>query len=137
MGDLGPQLAPVGEKTLPAKCKASSLAYCPSMDLIALATDDDELRVYRLNGQRVFGGSFKGDPYLGEDEADGEVRAVVWKGNGKYRWRLWQMRDSMETLYGDCNGSSLQLLLCMTDRGIRASACGRLRRWISSDPQCV
>ncbi|KAI2791078.1 hypothetical protein POX_c03933 [Penicillium oxalicum] len=83
MGDLGPQLAPVGEKTLPAKCKASTLAYCPSMDLIALATDDDELRVYRLNGQRVFGGSFKGDPYLGEDEADGEVRAVVWKGNGR------------------------------------------------------
>jgi hypothetical protein len=77
-----PQLTTVGEKSLPAKCKPSTLAYCPSMDLIALATEDDELRVFRLNGQRVFGGSFKGDPHLGEDEADGEVRALAWKGNG-------------------------------------------------------
>lgn len=50
-----PQLTPVGEKSLPAKCKPSTLAYCPSMDLIALATEDEELRVFRLNGQRVFG----------------------------------------------------------------------------------
>lgn len=53
------------------------------MDLIALATDDEELRVFRLNGQKVFGGSFGGDPYLGEDEEDGEVRALAWKGNGE------------------------------------------------------
>lgn len=80
----GPQLTPVGEKSLPAKCKLGSLAYCPSMDLIALATEDDELRVFRLNGQRVFGGSFGGDPYLGEDEEDGEIRVLTWKGNGKF-----------------------------------------------------
>jgi hypothetical protein len=34
------------------------------------------------NGQRVFGGSFGGDPYLGEDEEDGEIRGMAWKGNG-------------------------------------------------------
>lgn len=85
MAEEGPQLTPVGEKSLPAKCKPSTLAYCPTMDLIALATEDEELRVFRLNGQRVFGGSFGGDPYLGEDEEDGEVRAVAWKGNGEYR----------------------------------------------------
>jgi anaphase-promoting complex subunit 4 len=79
-----PQLTPVGEKTLPAKCKLSALAYCPSMDLIALATEDDELRVFRLNGQKVFGGSFGGDSYPGEDEEDGEVRALAWKGNGMF-----------------------------------------------------
>ena len=80
--EYSPQLTTVGEKSLPAKCKPSTLAYCPSMDLIALATEDDELRVFRLNGQRVFGGSFKGDPHLGEDGADEEVRALAWKGNG-------------------------------------------------------
>lgn len=80
----GPQLTPVGEKSLPAKCKPDALAYCPSMDLIALATENDELRVFRLNGQRVLGGSFKGDPYLGEREEDGEIRALVWKGNGEF-----------------------------------------------------
>ncbi|EAW07261.1 putative anaphase-promoting complex component Cut20/Apc4 [Aspergillus clavatus NRRL 1] len=77
-----PQLTPVGEKLLPAKCKADTLTYCPTMDLIALTTEDEELHVFRLNGQRVFGGSFKGDPYLGEDEADGEIRALKWKDNG-------------------------------------------------------
>ena len=81
-----PQLTPVGEKTLPAKCKAQTVAYCPTMDLIALATEDEELRVFRLNGQRVLGGSFGGDPYLGEDEEDGEIRGMAWKGNGE--WEL-------------------------------------------------
>ncbi|KAJ5819217.1 Anaphase-promoting complex subunit 4 [Penicillium riverlandense] len=83
MAEHGPQLPPVGEKSLPAKCKPRALAYCPTMDLIALATEDEELRIFRLNGQRVFGGSFGGDPYLGEDEEDGEIRALAWKGNGR------------------------------------------------------
>ncbi|KAJ5774954.1 hypothetical protein N7457_009850 [Penicillium paradoxum] len=83
MAAEGPQLTPVGEKSLPAKCKARAMAYCPTMDLIALATEDEELRVFRLNGQRVFGGSFGGDPYLGEDEEDGEIRGMAWMGNGR------------------------------------------------------
>jgi hypothetical protein len=56
------------------------------MDLIALVTEDEELRVFRLNGQRVFGGSFGGDPYLGEDEEDGEIRGMAWKGNGEFEF---------------------------------------------------
>lgn len=79
----GPQLAPVGEKSLPAKCKPNTLAYCPSMDLIAVATEDEELRVFRLNGQRVFGGSFGGDPYL-DDVKNGEIRRLAWRGNGEF-----------------------------------------------------
>ncbi|TQB77042.1 anaphase promoting complex subunit 4 [Monascus purpureus] len=83
------QLIPVGEQLLPAKCKARTLAYCPTMDLIALATVDEELRVLRLNGQRVFGGSFSGGELSfggdeDEDEKDnsGEIRGLVWKGDG-------------------------------------------------------
>ncbi|KAL4893762.1 anaphase-promoting complex, cyclosome, subunit 4-domain-containing protein [Aspergillus ambiguus] len=77
-----PQLTPVGEKALPAKCKPDSLTYCPTMDLIAVVTKDDDLCVFRLNGQKVFGGSFKGDPYLDEDDGGGEIRGVTWKNNG-------------------------------------------------------
>ncbi|OJK04513.1 hypothetical protein ASPACDRAFT_109174 [Aspergillus aculeatus ATCC 16872] len=77
-----PQLTPVGEKSLPAKCKAGALAYCPTMDLIALVTEDDELRVFRLNGQKVFGGSYKGESYLDEDDGGGEIRGLVWKNTG-------------------------------------------------------
>lgn len=89
----GPQLTPVGEKSLQAKCKAQAVAYCPTMDLIALATEDEELRVFRLNGQRVFGGSFGGDPYLGEDEEDGEIRGMAWKGDGEFEFLCcWFLR---------------------------------------------
>ncbi|PYH96736.1 anaphase-promoting complex component Cut20/Apc4 [Aspergillus ellipticus CBS 707.79] len=77
-----PQLTPVGEKSLPARCKANTLTYCPTMDLIALVTEDDELRVFRLNGQKVLGGSFKGDPYLDEDDGSGEIRGLKWKNTG-------------------------------------------------------
>ncbi|GJP95507.1 anaphase-promoting complex component Cut20/Apc4 [Aspergillus niger] len=77
-----PQLTPVGEKSLPAKCKANILTYCPTMDLIALSSEDDELLVYRLNGQKVLGGSFKGDPYLDEDDGGGEIRGLKWKNTG-------------------------------------------------------
>lgn len=83
-----PQLTAVAEKTLQAtRCKPGSgmLAYCPTMDLIALAAEDDQLHVFRLNGQRVFGGSFGGDPYLDEDAKEkGELRGLRWKNNGMF-----------------------------------------------------
>ncbi|KAL1998390.1 hypothetical protein VTN02DRAFT_6293 [Thermoascus thermophilus] len=87
-----PQLTAVAEKTLPAttRCRPGrgTLAYCPTMDLIALAAEDGQLHVFRLNGQRVFGGSFGGDPssYLeggeGDEKGKGELRALRWKNNG-------------------------------------------------------
>ncbi|KAL1980545.1 hypothetical protein VTN96DRAFT_3990 [Rasamsonia emersonii] len=76
-----PQLTAVAEKTLPAKCKPGLLAYCPTMDLVALATEDEQLRVFRLNGQQVLGANFGGDPYLDDDER-GEVRGISWKNDG-------------------------------------------------------
>lgn len=81
---IQPRLTPVGEKSLPAKCKTDMITYCPSMDLIAVVTDDEELRVFRLNGQKVFGGSYKGDPYLDDDDGSGEIRAVRWKNDGTF-----------------------------------------------------
>lgn len=89
-----PHLSLVAGKSLPAKCKTHLLTYCPTMDLIALVTvPDEELSVYRLNGQRVFGGSFGGDPYYlldesdgedGEDRNVGEIRGLKWKNNGGF-----------------------------------------------------
>jgi hypothetical protein len=89
-GDRHPQLNVVAEKTLTKKCKSNILAYCPTMDLVALATDDEELHVFRLNGQRVLGVNFASDdPFeygyeaSGENEEIGEVRCAAWKRNGK------------------------------------------------------
>lgn len=79
-GHLPPQLTAVADKSLPAKCKVGVLSYCPTMDLVALATEDEQLRVFRLNGQQVLSADFAGDPYL--DEGKGEVRGIGWKNDG-------------------------------------------------------
>lgn len=99
MTDHDCQLPPVAEISLPAKCKPNMVTYCPTMDLIALITggqeqgqghaNGEELCVYRLNGQRVFGGSFGGDEYDSEEEGqdgkDGrEVRGIRWRNNGVF-----------------------------------------------------
>ncbi|EED21355.1 anaphase-promoting complex component Cut20/Apc4, putative [Talaromyces stipitatus ATCC 10500] len=76
------QLTTVAEKTLPSKCKNGSLlTYCPTMDLIALASEDEQLHVFRLNGQEVLSADLAGDPYL--DEVKGEIRGIRWKNDGR------------------------------------------------------
>lgn len=50
------------------------------MDLVALATEDEQFNVFRLNGQEVLAVDLAGDPYL--DEVKGEVRGVAWKHDG-------------------------------------------------------
>ncbi|EFR04173.1 hypothetical protein MGYG_07180 [Nannizzia gypsea CBS 118893] len=72
----------VAEKDLTARCKPRTIAYCPNMDLVAVVTEDEQVNVYRLNGQRVFGGAYG----LGEEDGEkGIVRAVglKWKENGR------------------------------------------------------
>ncbi|EEQ89710.2 hypothetical protein RJZ56_004714 [Blastomyces dermatitidis] len=74
-----PQLASVAEKTLTSKCKPGSMAYCPTMDLVAVTSVDERVDVFRLNGQRVFGGVY-GEG--GRGRGGGEVRRIKWKGSG-------------------------------------------------------
>ena len=112
--DHNPQLSPVAEKSLPTKCKHNMLTYCPTMDLIALVSvQDEELSVYRLNGQRVFGGSFEGsDAYYMYDEEEegqkrneGEIRGVRWKNNGQYTfisYEYWSNSDCYRTFTCRC-----------------------------------
>ncbi|KAL3481983.1 anaphase-promoting complex component Cut20/Apc4 [Aspergillus californicus] len=83
---IQPQLTPVAEKSLPAKCKPDTLTYCPTMDLIALVTEDDELLAFRLNGQKVFGASFQPESYFEEGDGsheDGEIQVLKWKSSGQ------------------------------------------------------
>ena len=44
----------LADNALPMACRPELLSYCPSMDLLAVATVDEHLHVYRLNGQKVF-----------------------------------------------------------------------------------
>jgi anaphase-promoting complex subunit 4 len=47
---------------------------CPTMDLVAVITNEEQLDVYRFNGQRAFG--------LQRKNASSTVSSVCWKYNG-------------------------------------------------------
>lgn len=65
----------LAEKIVSSTINAEHLAYCPTMDLIALATIDEQVHVHRLNGQRVFGVISK--------QPKAKIKGVKWKPNGK------------------------------------------------------
>lgn len=46
--------ATLNEKTHAAPIKKDLVSWCPTMDLVAMVTDSDEVSIYRLNGQRVW-----------------------------------------------------------------------------------
>lgn len=64
----------VGEKALHQTADPNLITYCPSMDLVALATTDQQVFIYRLNGQRVYGATQKTGKL--------RVESIQWKPNG-------------------------------------------------------
>ncbi|KAI4233175.1 MAG: hypothetical protein LQ349_004577 [Xanthoria aureola] len=75
MGEEIANLTMLAEKMSPLLINSSHLSYCPAMDLLALAAQDERVHVFRLNGQRVFGVSTK--------EAVGRVTYLQWNPNGQ------------------------------------------------------
>ena len=70
----------LAEKAVNPAVNLWHFAYCPSMDLIALATIDEKVHVHRLNGQKVFGVISK--------QPGVKVAYIKWKPNGKDRYIL-------------------------------------------------
>jgi anaphase-promoting complex subunit 4 len=64
----------LAEKVVPEAIKLDLLTYCPSMDLIALATLDEQVHVFRLNGQKVFS--------VANKIPDCKILQLEWKPNG-------------------------------------------------------
>lgn len=62
------------EKALPGPIRPELLTYCPTMDMIAVVTEEQVLDVYRLDGQKAFTRKRKGDDLV--------VESVCWKFNG-------------------------------------------------------
>lgn len=71
----GRQLLQQAEKILLHPIHPHLISYCPTMDLIAVVTDEENLDVYRINGQRAFGMKRKSE--------DVTVDALQWEFNGK------------------------------------------------------
>jgi len=64
----------LGEKTLHQAADAALMTYCPSMDLVALGTTDQQVLIYRINGQRVYGATQKAGQL--------QVESIKWKPDG-------------------------------------------------------
>lgn len=66
---------PLAEKLVQPAVNPRHLAYCPTIDLIALASIDEHIHVYRLNGQKVFG--------ITNKQSVNKVNQIKWKPNGQ------------------------------------------------------
>ena len=71
----GPALLQQAEKILLRPIHPHLISYCPTMDLIALVTDEENLDVYRVNGQRAFG--------MKRKSAEVSVDRICWRFNGQ------------------------------------------------------
>ena len=71
------ELGLLAENVVHQPVKSDLIAYCPTLDLLALATQDERLYVYRLNGQRVVG--------AGTKTHAAQVQRIRWKPNGAVR----------------------------------------------------
>lgn len=76
------ELLTIGEKTLPQAADPCLMAYCPSMELLAIGISDNQVLIYRLNGQKVHSVTRKGQSF--------KVESLVWKPNGNARLSIFR-----------------------------------------------
>jgi anaphase-promoting complex subunit 4 len=97
------QLLQQAEKILLFPIHPYLIAYCPTMDLIAVVTSEENLDVYRFNGQRAFG--------LKRKNEDVTVDALQWEFNGKSIAVSWSdgSTDLVNTETGKVSHKDLML----------------------------
>jgi len=64
----------VSEQNLSQAIIPGLVSYCPSMDLIALGTIDNQVQIYRLNGQEVYKSNQKNNTI--------KIQSLAWKPSG-------------------------------------------------------
>ncbi|KAI5289545.1 hypothetical protein KEM52_000746 [Ascosphaera acerosa] len=67
---------------LPKQCKPGGLRYCSRMRLVAVASVDEQVNVYRANGQQVLGGVYGTPPRGGGPTTSSTTAAPAADGNG-------------------------------------------------------
>lgn len=75
-----PSLMLHAEKALLTPVRPHLFACCPTMDLVAVVSQDAQLDVYRFNGQRAFG--------YQNANADSVISSMCWKYNGERPHRM-------------------------------------------------
>jgi anaphase-promoting complex subunit 4 len=89
----------LSEKTLHHYAEPKLIDYCPSMDLVALVTTDQQVLIYRLNGQRVYGALQKAGNL--------KVESIKWKPNGLQKRKTLNYSTGRKLTLGQVNFSLL------------------------------
>ena len=90
MGSPESSMNMLGEKILPQPIIPEHLSYCPTMDLVALVTMDDQTHVYRLNGQRVF--------TVHKKRSIAKIAQLAWKPSGSHSNHLTEKDGEAESM---------------------------------------
>ncbi|KAF2461753.1 anaphase-promoting complex, cyclosome, subunit 4-domain-containing protein [Lineolata rhizophorae] len=72
--EQGPRLMLQADKVLPQPARPPVIAYCPTMDLVAVVANENQVDVHRLNGQRAYSVKRRG--------SDSKAICICWKYNG-------------------------------------------------------
>jgi len=75
----GPAMLLQAEKEFAQPVRLRLTRCCPTMDLVAVITNEEQLDVYRFNGQRAFG--------LQRKNPSSAVSSICWKYNGNLIFR--------------------------------------------------
>ncbi|TID17887.1 hypothetical protein E6O75_ATG10532 [Venturia nashicola] len=102
-----PKLLLQAEKILPQPIHPHLIACCPTMDLVAVVNQDEQLNVYRFGGQRAFG--------LQRRQGSSKVISLCWKFNGHYLAVGWS--DGMVEVVSAETGNVLQHFKRVTAAG--------------------
>ncbi|KAF2194781.1 hypothetical protein K469DRAFT_744590 [Zopfia rhizophila CBS 207.26] len=94
----GPKLLQQAEKILLHPIRPHLISYCPTMDLIAVVTDEENLDVYRINGQRSFG--------IKRKNSRTGIDFICWKFNGQSIAVAWS--DGLMDIISAETGKILQ-----------------------------
>ena len=116
-----PLLLQQAEKILLHPIHPHLIAYCPTMDLVAVVTTEENLDVYRINGQRAFGLKRKSDGLT--------VDAIKWEFNGKSIAVSWSdgKTDLVSSETGKVGLKDLDLPQEASRDGFGGSLSGRVK----------
>ncbi|KAH8153432.1 uncharacterized protein LAJ45_02244 [Morchella importuna] len=71
------------QKALPFPARPGLAAWSPTLDLIALVTTNENVLLYRMNGQRVWGFAHRRDRNVGPGGGETRIERLRWRPDGK------------------------------------------------------
>ncbi|CZT51391.1 related to cyclosome/APC subunit Cut20/Apc4 [Rhynchosporium secalis] len=124
----------LSEKTLHHAADPRLITYCPSMDLLALVTTDQQVFIYRMNGQRVYGAIQKADKLGVESirwKPNGQLLAIAWSDGSVRLVSTESSKIVLQFSAGDNVGgvTCMGWAMCLIHRSSPSSSKKRIESW--------